>query len=47
VDVFGVTGQHVKRYHYSNTLLAKINASGELKRGIYTIVAVNRDTKEN
>jgi hypothetical protein len=46
VDVFGVTGQHVKRYHYSNTLLAKINASGELKRGIYTIVAVNRDTKE-
>lgn len=46
VELYSLSGQLLKRYQFSNALMARINTNHELSRGMYMVKIVNRDSHE-
>jgi hypothetical protein len=46
VEIYGVSGQLIKRYHFNNALTGKVNTNNELGKGVYMVKCVNKTTQE-
>ena len=46
VEVLTISGQVAKRYFFNNALLAKLNTTNELHRGLYMVRSTNKTTQE-